>query len=109
MTLPVPATATLGDLIVEADISPRTTGPTTVTIRLRHTGGGPAVGVESLNARLTSDRADLGEIPLAFVAEGQYEPEVVLPAPGTWRLQVSVRRSEFVNPVTTLEFTVAGR
>ena len=102
-------TATLGDVIVEANISPNTAGPTTVRLRLRHTGGGPAVGVESLTARLTSDSADLGEIALAFVAEGEYESELVLPAPGTWRLQVSIRRSEFVNPVTTLEFTVAGR
>jgi copper transport protein len=101
-------TATLGDVRVRASIAPLAPGRTTVRIDLEHPSGGPAVGVESLSARLTSDGAPLGDIPLTFVAEGSYTSEVVLPAPGTWRLQVSVRRSEFVNPVTTLEFTVPG-
>ncbi len=98
--------STLGDVVVVGAISPRAPGRTTVTVRLEHTGGGPAEGVQSLTARLSSDALDLGEVPLAFVGPGSYAGEVVLPAPGTWRLQVSVRRSEFVNPVTTLELEV---
>jgi copper transport protein len=101
-------TATLGDVVVRAELSPRTTGPTTVTVRLEHPSGGPAEGVQSLQARLSSDGVDLGAVPLVFVAEGEYAAEVVVPVPGVWRLQVSVRRSEFVNPVTTLEFDVGG-
>ena len=101
-----PATATLGDVVVVADLSPRSTGPTTVSIQLQHTSGGPAEGVESLTARLSNGDVDLGEVPLVFLGPGSYAAEVVLPVPGTWRVQVSVRQSEFVNPVTTLELTV---
>lgn len=104
---PVAARSTeLGDVVVAADVTPGVPGPTTVTIRLEHPDGGPADGVQSLSARLSSDAVDLGDVPLTFVGPGTYAAPVVLPAPGTWRLQVSVRRSEFDNPVTTLELVV---
>ncbi|WP_199423255.1 copper resistance CopC/CopD family protein [Actinotalea solisilvae] len=104
---PVAARSTeLGDVVVAADVTPGVPGPTTVTIRLEHPDGGPAEGVQSLSARLSSDTVDLGDVPLTFVGPGTYAAPVVLPAPGTWRLQVSVRRGEFDNPVTTLELVV---
>ena len=45
---------------------------------------------------------------MRLVTVGSYTAEVVLPSAGTWRLQISLRTSEFDNPVTTLEFTVDG-
>ena len=43
---------------------------------------------------------------LTNVGPGTYTADVVIPSPGTWRLQVSLRTSEFDNPVTTVEFRV---
>ena len=40
------------------------------------------------------------------VVPGTYTAEVALPTAGTWRLQVSLRVSEFANPVSVLEFEV---
>ena len=100
--------ATLGDVVVEAALAPQTTGSNVVTVELLSAQGGPAFGVESLQARMSSGQVDLGAIPLTFAAEGRYTAQVVLPSPGTWQLQVSVRRSEFVSPIAYLEFVVEG-
>jgi copper transport protein len=37
---------------------------------------------------------------------GTYAAEAVIPSPGEWRVQVSLRASEFENPVVTLAFEV---
>jgi copper transport protein len=39
---------------------------------------------------------------------GTHTASIVLPSPGTWRLQVSQRTSRFDNPVAYLEFTIGG-
>jgi copper transport protein len=58
--------------------------------------------------RLSSDQATLGAVPLTQVSPGLYTAKVVLPAPGTWRMQISLRVSEFANPVSELEFDIKG-
>lgn len=101
-------TATLGDIKVRATVTPLTAGPNTVTIQLRSPTGEPTEGVAPPVVRLSSDRVILGAVPLTPVEAGSYTAQVVLPAPGTWQLQVSLRVSEFANPVSELEFVVPG-
>jgi copper transport protein len=105
---PAVSTGTLGDVAVRATMSPAATGPSTVTIAMADPAGEPFEGFEAPRARLSSDEVDLGDVPVQSVAPGTYSAQVVLPSAGTWRLQVSLRTTEFENPVTTLEFTVEG-
>ncbi|GAA4746614.1 hypothetical protein GCM10023350_34220 [Nocardioides endophyticus] len=105
---PAVSTGTLGDVAVRATMAPAATGPSTVTIAMADSAGDPFEGFEAPRARLSSDEVDLGDVPVQSVAPGTYSAQVVLPSAGTWRLQVSLRTTEFENPVTTLEFTVGG-
>lgn len=105
---PAVSTGTLGDVDVRATLSPAATGPSTVTIAMADSAGEPFEGFEAPRARLSSAEVDLGDVPVQSVAPGTYSAQVVLPSAGTWRLQVSLRTTEFDNPVTTLEFTVEG-
>lgn len=101
-------TTTLGDIEVRATITPLTRGPNTVTIQLLSASGEPTEGVAPPVLRLATDRLVLGEVPLTQAVAGTYTAEVVLPSGGTWRMQVSLRVSEFANPVGELEFLVPG-
>ena len=97
-------TAMLGALKVEARMSSLTTGPTTVTIETRDATGEPIEGLEAPEAAFSSGEVDLGPMELTNIGPGTYTGEAVIPSPGTWRLQVSLRLSEFDNPVTVVEF-----
>ncbi|WP_245156066.1 CopD family protein [Nocardioides sp. 503] len=101
-----PQVAPLDDVTVEAELSPQAVGPTTLTLRLRDSTGAPAVFYEPPRARLFSEQVDLGTVPLTSTVAGTHTAQLVLPSPGTWRLQVSLRTGEFDNPVTYLEFVV---
>jgi copper transport protein len=98
--------AQLGAIRVRASIAPLAVGPATVTLHLTDVEDEPTEGFEAPRARLTSTDVDLGEIVLASTAPGTYAGDVVLPAAGTWQLQISLRTSEFDNPVATVELTV---
>ncbi len=101
-------TTTLGDVEVRATLTPLVRGSNTVTLRLTSATGEPTEGVSPPVVRLSSDRATLGAVPLRPVSPGLYTAQVMLPAVGTWRMQVSLRVSEFANPVDELEFVVGG-
>jgi copper transport protein len=101
-------TTVLGDIEVRATVTPLTQGPNTVTLQLRSATGEPTEGVAPPVVRMSSDQVQLGTVPLTQAVAGTYTAQVVLPAPGTWRMQVSLRVSEFANPVATLDFTVEG-
>jgi copper transport protein len=99
-------TTTLGDINVRASLTPLTRGSNTVTLRLTSAAGEPTEGVAPPVVRLSSDGATLGEVPLTQASPGVYTAQVVLPVAGTWRMQVSLRVSQFANPVGELEFVV---
>lgn len=99
-------TATLGDIDVSATVDPHTTGPNTLSIELRDAEGLPTEGLEAPRVRLSGPDVDLGTIPLEAALAGTYTAQVVLPTAGTWELQVSLRTSEFDNPVATLQIPV---
>ncbi|MBB5869661.1 copper transport protein [Allocatelliglobosispora scoriae] len=101
-------TTTLGDIRVQASLAPLVRGSNTLTLRLSSAAGEPAEGVAPPVVRLSSDRATLGAVPLTQVSAGFYTAQVTLPVAGTWRMQVSLRVSEFSNPVGELEFVVKG-
>lgn len=101
-------TTTLGDIKVWASLTPLTRGSNTVTLRLSSAAGEPTEGVAPPVVRLSSDGTTLGAVPLTHVSPGFYTAQVMLPVPGTWRMQVSLRVSEFANPVGELEFVVRG-
>lgn len=99
-------TATLGGIDVTATIAPHTTGPNTLTVELRDAEGQPTEGLEAPRVRLSGPDVDLGTIPLEATLPGTYTAQVVLPVAGDWQLQVSLRTSEFDNPVADLTFPV---
>ncbi|MDI1460884.1 copper resistance protein CopC [Catellatospora sp. KI3] len=99
---------TLGDITVRASLTPLTRGSNTITLRLSSAAGEPAEGVAPPVVRLSSDGAELGAVPLTQVSAGWYTARVVLPVGGTWRMQVSLRVSQFANPVGALEFVVGS-
>lgn len=99
---------TLGDIKVRASLTPLTRGSNTITLRLSTAAGEPTEGVAPPVVRLSADGATLGEVPLTQVSAGYYTAQVMLPVAGTWRMQVSLRVSQFTNPVGELEFVVRG-
>jgi copper transport protein len=107
-TEPGTRSTTLGEIQVQATLAPLTRGPNTVTIKLTTAAGEPTEGVAPPLVRLSSDQAALGEVPLTQVSPGLYTAPVVLPTPGAWRMQISLRVSQFANPVDELEFITKG-
>lgn len=101
-------TTALGDIKVQASLTPLTRGSNTITLRLNSAAGEPTEGVAPPVVRLSSDGATLGAVPLTHVSPGVYTAQVMLPVAGTWRMQVSLRVSQFANPVGELEFLVRG-
>ena len=93
---------------VLATMTPRTTGPNTITVQVQDQFGEPLTGYAEPSVSVSSadQGVDLGEQPVVPADAGTYVVETVVPAPGTWVVQVSLRTSEFDNPVTTVEFEV---
>ena len=68
--------------------------------------GQPAEGFEAPRMSLSTEDVDLGAVSLTNLGPGIYSGEVVLPTAGTWEVQVSLRTSEFDDPVRTVTFEV---
>jgi len=103
---PAVETATLGEVRAQATVASPVTGPSSVTIELFDTGGEPTEGYAAPTASLSMDEIDLGDLALENVGPGVYTAQVVFPTAGAWDLQVSLRTSEFDNPVSSVGFTV---
>jgi copper transport protein len=98
--------AAVEDLRVLATMTPRERGPNTVTVQIQDQAGDPVDTFAAPEISVASDSVDLGIVPAVPVGAGTYSAEVTVPAPGTWRVQVSLRATEFDNPVVTLSFEV---
>ena len=68
--------------------------------------GEPAEGYEAPRLSLTADDVDLGAVQLSSLGPGVYAGDVLLPTGGEWDVQVSLRTTEFDNPVQTVTFRV---
>lgn len=98
------ATATVGSVRITANIRPGVVGSNTIILRIEDRGGKaiepyaePVVSLRSAEAEL-----DLGTRPLSVTGPATYRLTAVIPAPATWTVAVSVRLSEFQNPVVEL-------
>jgi copper transport protein len=96
----------LGELEVLALMSPRQPGPNTVLVQLQDESGEPVDPPRPPVLEVRTAGLDLGRVPVTSTGAGTYSAQVLLPEPGTWEVQVSVRQSRFDNPVTTQEFEV---
>lgn len=95
-----------GSVKVVAVVQPATVGRNEILLQLQDVAGDPIepVATPTLNAR-DGDLA-LGEQEVTNVDSGTYRAQVVLPRAGTWTLQVSVRLTEFENPVVAVAVPV---
>ncbi len=96
----------VGDLRVLATLTPAERGPNTLTVQIQDQAGDPVDAYAAPEVSLASDEVDLGVVPLTPVGAGTYAAEAVIPSAGVWRVQVSVKATEFDNPVVTLSFEV---
>jgi copper transport protein len=101
-------TAVSDDVRVVAHLEPGRVGSNTLTVQVQSLAGEPVEPFATPRVSVSSDSVDLGSSPVRNVDSGTYEARVVLPEPGSWTVQVSVRTSEFDNPVLTLETEVAS-
>ncbi|WP_210650540.1 copper resistance protein CopC [Nocardioides sp. SYSU D00065] len=99
-------TVRLDAIIGEVSLEPLAVGPTTVTITMTDAAGEPAEGHEAPRLSLSGEEVDLGAVELRNLGPGIYAGDVVLPTDGTWTVQVSLRTTEFDNPVRTVTFDV---
>lgn len=96
----------LGQISARITLDPPAVGPATLTITMTDALGEPAEGYEAPRLSLKSDEVDIGEVQVASLGPGTYAGEVVLPTGGEWEVQVSLRTTEFDNPVRTVTFRV---
>ena len=99
------AEAPAGEYRVLATLSPGRQGPNTLLVQVQDDGGEPLEVFAAPEVSFGNGEVDLGLLPLRPVGAGTYAAEVVLPAPGEWEAQVSLRATEFDNPVTLLTLT----
>ncbi|HWM73781.1 MAG TPA: copper resistance protein CopC [Nocardioides sp.] len=100
------ASAVVGDLRVLATMTPGERGSNTVTVQIQDQAGDPVDTFAAPEISVASAEVDLGIVPGVPVGAGTYAAGVTIPAPGEWRVQVSLRATEFDNPVVTLSFNV---
>lgn len=105
-TEPSTVTAVADDVRVVAHLEPGRVGPNVLSVQVQDLAGEPLEPYAAPVVSIGSATLDLGSRPVRNVASGTYRGEVVLPSPGTWQVQVSVRTGEFDNPVLTLQTTV---
>ncbi|MEU4363508.1 copper resistance protein CopC [Promicromonospora sp. NPDC023987] len=96
----------LDDISAQITLDPLEVGPATVTIEMTDAAGEPAEGYEAPRLSLTNGDVDLGAVQLGSLGPGVYAGDVLLPTGGEWEVQVSLRTTEFDNPVQTVTFRV---
>ena len=99
-------TAAAGDLRVLAAMDPRRTGSNTLLVQVQDSAGEPYDPPANPVVSLRTDGLDIGDVTMRPVGAGTYRGEIVVPRPGEWEVQVSIRLSRFENPVTTVTLTV---
>ncbi|MBE1875277.1 FixH family protein [Myceligenerans pegani] len=87
-------------------LDPPAVGPATLTIEMTDAAGEPAEGYEAPQLSLATDEVDLGTVEVSSLGPGVYAGDVVLPTTGEWEVRVSLRTTEFDNPVRTVTFQV---
>lgn len=96
----------LGDGQVTAVVDRAADGRAALEISATDADGRPVDPVADPGVRLLSDDLDLGPLPLEAAGPGAWTATTTLPVAGEWTLEVSVRVTEFENPVASLPFTL---
>lgn len=96
----------LAGVTARISLDPPAVGPATVTITMTDAAGDAFEGYEAPRLSLASGTVELGEVQLGSLGPGVYAGDVVLPTSGDWDVQVSLRTTEFDNPVETVTFEV---
>lgn len=105
-----PQTAELGDAGTVTVAATRTEGRSVdLRVTLADPDGAPLRPFAPPTVSVAGGEIDLGEVRLRRTAPGAYRAVVVIPGDGQWRAQVSVRTTEFDNPVSVVPFSVASR
>lgn len=98
--------AVADEVKVVAHLHPGRVGRNTVTVQVQDLAGNPVEPFAPPTVSMSSAGVDLGSRPVRNVGSGTYAARFVVPAPGEWTIQVSVRTGEFDNPVLTLDTTI---
>lgn len=96
----------LDDISAEVALDPLGIGPATLTLTMTDAAGEPTEGFEAPRVSLATEEVDLGEVALTNQGPGVYAGDVVLPTGGDWKVQVSLRTTEFDNPVRSVVLEV---
>jgi copper transport protein len=96
----------LDDISAEVVLDPLGIGPATLTLTMTDPAGEPTEGFEAPRVSLSTEEVDLGEVALTNQGPGVYSGDVVLPTGGDWKVQVSLRTTEFDNPVRSVVLEV---
>lgn len=103
---PATLTATAGDVRVVVHVRPQRIGRNTIVVHLQDSAGDPLEPYATPRVSIRSSQVDLGSRPVTNIATGTYRLQAVIPTAGQWEIQVSVRTSEFDNPVVTLPMPI---
>ena len=74
--------------------------------QLTDTQGQPLTPFAPPTLTCSNDELSLGDATLTDTGAGAYRAELTIPTDGDWTAQVSVRTSEFDNPVASVPFTI---
>jgi copper transport protein len=97
-----------GELVV--DVDPAATGPNRIHVTITDPGG-IRHDVAEVRTELTLNPGTLGPfaVPLHHTEPGEYAASgVVLPYPGTWKLWITVRTSDFDETIVAMPLNVAS-
>jgi copper transport protein len=100
--------ALMGDYRVYATLAPSTVGANRLRVQLQDLGGEPVDPKVWPTVSVRTSGLDLGPRSMISDDAGTREVTVILPKPGRWEVQVSLRVDEFTNPVVSLPFRVAA-
>jgi copper transport protein len=96
----------VGDFQALVTLDPGTRGPNTLAVQIQDQAGEPIDVFAAPEVSISNDTVDLGVLELEPVGAGTYAASVVFPSSGAWEAQVSLRATEFDNPVAIVELAI---
>lgn len=99
-------TGLTGQVRVYAVVEPGRVGSNEVLLQVQDLAGEPLEPFAAPTLVPVHGDLSLGEQGLQNIGSGTYAAKIVVPRPGTWELKVSVRLSEFDNPVIAVPVTM---
>jgi copper transport protein len=99
-------TGQTGTVRVVAVVKPAVVGDNSVLIQLQDAAGNPIEPAENPTLTVSLGTLSLGDQAVTDVDSGTYQAHVLIPRAGNWDLSVSVRLTEFDNPVVDVRLPV---